>query len=98
MPDIHHIIVIQIISCMLLQHAEEDAEESRYQNTTLLHAVGDEKGLRRVTVESDLAALVLAQLHYHPWVIEGQLSRFRTSHSPLLPTELKSFVRSTKVA
>ena len=35
----------------------------------MFHAVGDRKGLRQVSIESDLAVLVLMQLDHHLWTI-----------------------------
>ena len=44
-PDVHPLVIIQVLSYLLEHYAEEDAEESRCQDTTLLHAVGDGEGL-----------------------------------------------------
>ena len=44
---------------------EHHAEESRCQDATLLHAIGDEQGVRKVAIESDLATLIFVQLHHH---------------------------------
>ena len=56
-PDMHTIIIIQIISCLLEHHAEEDAEESLCQDTTPHYTADDGKGLLRAIIESDLFAL-----------------------------------------
>ena len=42
--DVHPLVIIQVLSCLLEHHAEEDAEESRCQDTTLFFAVGDGEG------------------------------------------------------
>ena len=64
-PGVHPLLVIQVFSGLLEHHTEEDAEESRCQDATLLHAVGDGEELGQVAVESDLAALVFMQLDHH---------------------------------
>ena len=64
-PSRHPIFIVQIICCLHEHHAEEDAEESRCQDTTFLHAVCDGKGLRQVTIESDLSVMVLMQLDHY---------------------------------
>ena len=84
---------------LLVEHdAEEDAEESHCQYTTLLHAATDGNRLRQVTTECDLSELIFVQLDHHPKKIEGQPSRFRTSLSPVLLTENKASMRLTIVA
>ena len=58
-PDIHPIFIIHIIRCLLEQNYEEDTEESRCQITTLLHAVGEGKGLQQATIVSVVPLLAL---------------------------------------
>ena len=57
--DINAIIVIEVFSSLSQHHAEEDGEESRCQDTALFHAVADCERLGEVTVEPDLATLVV---------------------------------------
>ena len=45
--DAHPVIIIQVCNCLLEHHAEEHAEESRCQDTTLFHAVRGGKGSDR---------------------------------------------------
>ena len=92
MPDMHTFIIIKTISCMHEHHAEDDAEESRCHDTTLHHAASDGKGLRQVTIESDLATLVLIELDHIYRKLMGQT---RKSHNPVLLIESKDFLRST---
>ena len=75
-PDIHPTFIVQRISCSLEHHTEEDAEESWEQDTTILNAIGDGKGLRQVSIESDLAVLVLVQQDHHLWRIGGTAMLF----------------------
>ena len=42
--DVHPLVIIQVLSCLLEHHAEEDAEESRCQDATLLYTIGDGEG------------------------------------------------------
>ena len=60
------IFIIQIVFYLLVHHAEENAEESLSQDTTLYLAACDGNGLRQVTVKSDPAMLVLVQLDHNP--------------------------------
>ena len=90
----HPILVILIISYLLEHHAEQDAEENRCQDTTLLHAVVDGNGFMQVTFESDLALLVLVQLNRRLYAIRSQP---RISHSPVLLIESKAYLRSTRI-
>ena len=60
--------------------------------------IGDEKGFRQFSIESDLAPLVLGQLVHHLRVNGGQLSRFWKRHSRVLLTVTKAFVKSLIVA
>ena len=96
-PNTHLILVLQIISCLFEHHAEEDAEESRCQNTTLHHSVGNGKGVRQANIECNLAAMVSCW-----WIIicrklgDNQV----VSQQPIIlpcSTESKVLVRSTKV-
>ena len=57
--DINAIIVIEVFSSLSQHHAEEDGEESRCQNAALFHAVADCERIGEVTVEPDLATLVV---------------------------------------
>ena len=70
-PDIHPLLVIQVFSGLLQHRTEEEAEDSRCQDTNLLPAVGDEEGLGQVAGESDLAALVFMQLDHRLKEIGG---------------------------
>ena len=97
-PDKYPTFIIQIISCLLEHNAENDVKEHWCQYTTLLHTVDNEKGLRHVTIESDQAAMGLAQLDHHLQKLGGQSCRFRMSHIHVLLTESTAIVRSTKVA
>ena len=57
--DINAIIVIEVFSSLSQHHAEEDGEESQCQDAALFHAVADCERLGEVTVEPDLATLVV---------------------------------------
>ena len=58
-PEVPAIIVIEVFSSLSQHHAEEDGEESRCQDAALFHAVADCERLGEVTVEPDLATLVV---------------------------------------
>ena len=58
-PDIHQILESQIINSLFEHHSEEDADGSRYHDTTLLHDECDGKRHRQVSIESDMTELVL---------------------------------------
>ena len=62
---IYSIFIVQIVCYLLDNQAEEDNAESRSRDTTVLHANCDGNGPRRVTIESDLAVIVLVQLDHH---------------------------------
>ena len=57
--DINAIIVIEVFSSLSQHHAEEDGEESRCQDAALFYAVANCERLGEVTVEPDLATLVV---------------------------------------
>ena len=69
---LHTPIFIIHISCYLPEHhGEVDAGGSRSQETTSLHIVGNGKEIRKVTIESDLSAIVLEQLDHNLLQIFG---------------------------
>jgi len=72
--DVDSLVIIKVFCGLPEHHAEDDAEQSWCQVTTLFHAVGDGKGFREVAVQCDLSALVFVQLSDHAeefgWAIE----------------------------
>ena len=63
--DVYSTVMVNVFNDLFKHHAEKDAEQSRRQNSTLFHAVGDRGGPREVTVQPNLAALVFMQLDSH---------------------------------
>lgn len=99
-PDVHPFVNIQVHSSLLKHHAEEYAEEyaeeGRCQDTTLLHAVGDRKGFAKVTIESDLAALVLMQLDNHLQKFERTAKTFENKPQTRPTHTVKGFCKVNK--
>ena len=48
--DVYSTVIIKVFNDLFKHHAEKDAEQSRYQNTTLFQAVDDRGGSREVAV------------------------------------------------
>ena len=71
---VYSTVIIKGFYDLFRNHAEKDAEQSRYQNTTLFHAV-DDGGSREAAVQPNLAALVFVQLDNHVeklwWAVKG---------------------------
>ena len=93
--DVYSTVIIKVFYDLFKHHAEKDAEQSRCQNTTLFHAVDDADGSREVTVQPNLAALVIVQLDNHAEKLWGQPRCSMIIHSPFLLTESNALVRST---
>ena len=69
--DVYSIIITKVLSDLLKHHADKDAEQSRYQKTTLFHAVVDSEGSREVAVKPNLAALIFVRFDNHAENIVG---------------------------
>ena len=65
---------------------------------TLLHAVGNERGLRQVCIESNLSMLVFVLLDQHLWQMLGIAKSHQDKPHSCPVTKTKAFVGSTKVA
>ena len=59
--DVYSTVIVNVFNDIIKHHAEKDAEQSRCQNTTLIHAVDDWERPREVTVQPNLAAVVFIQ-------------------------------------
>lgn len=63
--DVYCILIVKVLCGLLELYAEEDAEQSWCQDTTLFNAADYGKGFRKVAVQPDLASLVFMQLGDH---------------------------------
>ena len=63
--DVNSTVIVKVFCDLFKHHGEKDPEQSRWQNTTLFHAVDDWEGSREVAVQPNLAALVFVQLDNH---------------------------------
>ena len=70
-PDIHSIFIIMIVNFLLVHHAEEDVEESLYQ---------DLPSLTPLVVRNDSRKLPFSLI----WLRRGSSNHFRISHNPVL--------------
>ena len=85
------LVIIKVFCGLPEHHAEEDAEQSWFQDTTLFHAVGDGKGFREVAVQCDVSALVFVQLTVHAEEFGGATETFQDQPESLPSHSVERF-------